>query len=314
MAELVRRLDPPTLARVWAKHPAEAALVKMVTPDLPSICIRLANLAAAIAGRLDGTVAIGETDLCIVSLPVMANPTDAEDLFRCLMADVSHWVSVRKGPRPALVVCDEFSALSGGREAATHIMERGRSFGVPSILSGQSYASLGDDQERDRIISAAATLALFASNSPEELSRLAGSLQVAEAVYQVEDGRWNGRASLTSRARHRVDPNTVRQLAPGQAVLVSGGRAEKLQVIQAPRANNDLALPRRPFAVAGRVPRRLQPRQGPSAPPGRPPAVLDPPGPDPARRHRLGPVPQEQPPDDRGNSHRPGGGEAIEAP
>jgi hypothetical protein len=222
MTELVRRLDPPTLTRLWAKQPTEAALVKMLTPDLPSICIRLANLAAAIAGRLDGTVAIGETDLTIVSLPVMANPTDAEDLFRALMADVAHWVSVRKGPWPALAVVDECSALSGGREAATHIMERGRSFGVPSILSGQSYASLGSPEEADRIVSAAATIALFASNTPEDLARLAGSVQTAEAVYQVENGRWNGRASLTSRARHRVDPNSVRQLQPGQCVPVSG--------------------------------------------------------------------------------------------
>jgi hypothetical protein len=191
-------------------------------------------------------------------------------------------------------------------------MERGRSFGVPSILSGQSYASLGTPEEADRIVSAANSLVLFASNTPEDLARLAGSVQTAEAVYQVEDGRWNGRASLTSRARHRVDPNAVRQLQPGQCVLVSGGRAEKLQVIQAPRANNDLALPRRPFAVISRVPHRSLPRQGSA--PAAPLRALDPSGPDPARRHRLGPVPQEQPPDDRGNSHRPGGGEAIEAP
>jgi hypothetical protein len=131
-------------------------------------------------------------------------------------------VSVRKGPWPALAVVDECSALSGGREAATHIMERGRSFGVPSILSGQSYASLGSPEEADRIVSAAATIALFASNTPEDLARLAGSVQTAEAVYQVENGRWNGRASLTSRARHRVDPNSVRQLQPGQCVPVSG--------------------------------------------------------------------------------------------
>jgi hypothetical protein len=32
MTELVRRLDPPTLTRLWAKQPTEAALVKMLTP------------------------------------------------------------------------------------------------------------------------------------------------------------------------------------------------------------------------------------------------------------------------------------------
>lgn len=104
----------------------------MLTPDLPSICIRLANLAAAIAGRLDGTVAIGEQDLCIVSLLMMAHREDGESLFRVLMADVGHWISVRKGSRPALLVVDEFSAVSGARAGAIDVMERGRSFGVPS--------------------------------------------------------------------------------------------------------------------------------------------------------------------------------------
>lgn len=69
----------------------------MLTPDLPGVCLRLANLAAAIAGRLDGTAAVGEADLTIVSLPVMANPADGEALFRVLMADVAHRVSDRKG-------------------------------------------------------------------------------------------------------------------------------------------------------------------------------------------------------------------------
>jgi hypothetical protein len=308
MGDLVNRLDPAALARAWAKHPAEAGLVKQLQPRLGDVCMRVANLAAAIAGQLDGTAAIGTADLTIISLPTMANRGDSEALFRILMADVGHWISVRKTSRPALLVVDEFSAVTGAREQAIDVMERGRSFGVPSILSGQSYASLGAEEDRDRIVSAAASLVLFASNSPEELSRLAGSLQAAEAVYQVEDGRWNGRVSLTSRARHRVDPNAVRQLQPGQAVVISGGRAEQIQVIQAPRANNDLALPRRPFAVAGRMPRRLQSRQGPSVPPGRPTGALDPPGPDSARRHRLGPVAQEQPPNDRE------GGEAIGMP
>jgi len=259
MAELVRRMDPPTLARLWAKDPGAAALVKMLLPDLAGICVRLANLAFALKGRLDGTTAIGEADLTVISLPVMADPTDAESLFRVLLTDCAHWASVRKTNRPAFLVCDEFSAIPGGRGAAIHVMERGRSFGVPSLLSGQSYASLGSPEEADRIVSAANTLALFASNSPDDLARLAGSVQTAEAVLQAEDGRYTGRASITTRARHRVDPNSVRQLAPGQAVLVSGGRAERIQVIRAPQG---LTGPRPAVAPPGdpdpgRVPGRV---------------------------------------------------------
>jgi hypothetical protein len=211
-------------------------------------------------------------------------------------------VSVRKTDRPAFLVVDEFSAIPGGRDAAIHVMERGRSFGVPSLLSGQSYASLGTAEEADRIVSAAASLILFASNTPDDLARLAGSVQTTEAVLQAEDGRWTGRASVTTRARHRVDPNMVRQLAPGQAVLISGGRAEKLQVIQAP-ANNDLALPRRPFAIASRGARSADVASS-AAPANSGPAAsaLDPPPSSPTRRHLLPPVGHEQrPPDDRDN-------------
>ncbi len=303
MGDLVNRLDPAALARAWAKSPAEAGLVKMLQPKLGDVAMRVANLAAAIAGQLDGTAAIGEADLTIVSLPTMANRGDAEALFRILMADVGHWASVRKSGRPALLVVDEFSAISGGREQAIDVMERGRSFGVPSLLSGQSYASLGPEEDRDRIVSAAATLVLFVSNTPEELSKLAGSVQTTEAVLQAEDGRWTGRASVTTRARHRVDPNTVRQLAPGQAVLVSGGRAEKLQVIQAPGANNGLALPRRPFGPLqgstrpsiGRV-KGPRLRRRPAAaldPPNGPGA--DPPSPVPGRSGRSGPADDRNP-------------------
>jgi len=72
---------------------------------------------------------------------MIAHREDGESLFRVLMADVGHWVSVRKNVRQALLVVDEFSAVSGARAGAIDVMEHGRSFGMPSILSGQSYAS-----------------------------------------------------------------------------------------------------------------------------------------------------------------------------
>jgi hypothetical protein len=133
-------------------------------------------------------------------------------------------------------------------------------------------------------------MALACTNTPIGLA--------AEAVYATEDGVWSGRASVTHRHRAKVDANTVRQLGVGEAVIVSRGRAARLWVIPAPGAYNGLALPRRPFAVAGRVPRRLQSRQG-QAPPGSAPPRLDPPGPDPARGHGSPPVGEEQPPNDR---------------
>jgi hypothetical protein len=115
-----------------------------------------------------------------------------------------------------LIVSDEFSAITGAREQAIDLLERGRSALVPMILAGQSYRSLGDEDTRDRLVSAADALVLFGSATPDELVRLAGTVLETEAVYAVENGVWSGRASVTHRHRAKVDANTVRQLGVGK--------------------------------------------------------------------------------------------------
>jgi hypothetical protein len=236
MTDLITRLDEKALARTWSGDPIEAGLVKTITRNdkLGDIRMRVANLAAAAGGLLDGTRAIGDADLTVVSLPTMVNRGDSESIFRILMADLGHWTAARKGRRPAWVCVDEFGALDGGRDHAVDLVERGRSAGVPVVLSGQSYRSLGDEDQRDRLVSSADALVLFGSATPDELVRLAGTVLETEAVYAVEDGAWSGRASVTHRHRAKVDPNTVRQLGVGEAVIVSRGRAARLLVIPAP--------------------------------------------------------------------------------
>jgi hypothetical protein len=234
MAQLVTQLDPATLGRAWQSDRTEAQLVSDLKDHLGAVRVRCANVAAAAQGLLDGERPIGAADCTVVSIPVMAQQEDSERLFRLVMGDLAHWASVRKTTRPALVMVDEFSSITGAREQAIHLLERGRSAAVPVLLAGQSYTSLGDEQERDRLISAAGTVVLFASSTPDELVRLAGSVQTAESVLTYESGGWTGRASVSSRQRHKVDPNTVRQLAPGEAVIISGGHAEHVQVVMAP--------------------------------------------------------------------------------
>jgi len=306
MGDLVARLDPAQLAKAWHGHPAEAGLVRTLKDKLGDVQLRLANLAAAAGGLLDGERAIGEADLTVVSLPTMANRGDSEALFRILMADLGHWTASRKGHRPAQVVVDEFSALDGGRDYAIDLFERGRGAGVPVVLSGQSYRSLGDEDQRDRLVSAADALVLFGSATPDELVKLAGTVLATEAVYTVDDGAWTGRASVTHRHRARLDANVVRQLGVGEAVIVSRGRAERLLVIPAPGR----AEPRPAGAIAGapaphdgparavtdgQVPPAGQSRQG-RARSARGSASLDPPGRPSAREPRPPQVGVASPP------------------
>jgi hypothetical protein len=87
MGELVARLDPAQLAKAWHGHPAEAGLVKTLKDRMGDVQLRLANLAAAAGGLLDGQRSIGDSDLLVVSLPTLANKGDSESLFRILMSD-----------------------------------------------------------------------------------------------------------------------------------------------------------------------------------------------------------------------------------
>jgi len=212
-----------------------------------------------------------------------------------------------------LALVDEFSALDGGREHAVDLFERGRGAGVPVVLSGQSYRSLGDEDQRDRLVSAADALVLFGSATPDELAKLAGSVLATEAIYTVEDGQWTGRASVTHRHRAKVDANVVRQLGVGEAVIVSRGRAERLLVIPAPGR----AEPRPAGAIAGapaphdgparaigerEVPPPALPRQGASPAPRRPAGGLDPSGHSSVPRKRPPGGGGDHPPDERGEA------------
>ena len=55
-----------------------------------------------------------------------------------------------------------------------------------------------------------------------------------EQAWQLDAWGPAGQARVHMAERPRVDPNQVRQLHPGEAFLIQGGRAVKLSVLQAP--------------------------------------------------------------------------------
>jgi hypothetical protein len=251
--ELIERMAPGTLTRLWAGHRSEQDLVKSLGAKLDDVTIRVGNLMSSLGSTLDGDQPLGTADLTVLSLPVMAAEHDAAAILRVAMADLAHHVAVRKpdGDRE-LVVVDEFSAVPGGREHAIHLAERGRSAGVATLLSVQSRRGLGDDDDADRLIGATGMVALFATAEPEDILKLAGTVREIDLSAQVEDGQLTGRGTATVRSAHRVDAHVVRALAPGQAFLLAGGRAELAQIIRPPQAGSDLAVPGRSLAVASR--------------------------------------------------------------
>jgi hypothetical protein len=94
MGDLVARLDPAPLAKAWHGHPAEANLVKTLKDKLGDVQLRLANLAAAAGGLLDGQRSDTATSWSSASRrwPTAATPK------RC---SASSWKTSATGPQPA---------------------------------------------------------------------------------------------------------------------------------------------------------------------------------------------------------------------
>jgi hypothetical protein len=244
--ELMARLAPGHLQRLWDGEPDIAALLASMKDDMAGVSVRVLNLLASLGGSLDGRRSFDDVDLVVCSVPVMANPKDADAAVRVLLGDLAHHVAVRKpaGERETVIV-DELSAIVGGRQAALHVAERGRSAGTASILTVQSQAGLGEPQDAERLIGTSAAVTLLRSPNSEELAKLAGTLLEPEATWQHEGGHLTGRGSAAMRARHRLDLNAVRALRPGQAAVIAEGRAAIMKVVHEQAGGQALVNARR---------------------------------------------------------------------
>lgn len=263
--ELMARLAPGHLQRLWDGEPDIAALLTSMKDDMAGVSVRVLNLLASLQGSLDGARSFTDVDLVVCSVPVMANPKDADAAVRVLLGDLAHHVAVRKPyGEPETVIVDELSAVVGGRMAALHVAERGRSAGTASILTVQSQAGLGEPIDAERLIGTSAAVTLLRSPNSEELAKLAGTLLEPEATWQIDGGELTGRGSAALRARHRLDLNAVRALRPGQAAIIAEGKAAIVKVIHEQASGQRLAEARQralppppPEAVVPLSPRPL---------------------------------------------------------
>jgi hypothetical protein len=237
--ELIDRLRPGALERLWEDQPKQLALVRSVQKDnrLDDISLRIGNLMASLGSLLDGDPArpLGTADLTVLSLPVMAAEHDAAQILRVLLADMASFVVQRKDPdERAFIIVDEMSAVEGGRQHMIHIAERGRSAGVACDMAVQSDQGLGDDADANRLLGSVNTVVLFNTAEPERLIRLAGSRrQVERTAATVND---EGRSTTTSTVAwvDQVDANIVKALPVGHAFIMSGGRAQLAEILRPP--------------------------------------------------------------------------------
>jgi len=218
--------------------------------------LRYRGFFRSLDGALDGKWAFEDCDACYIQLEGFGLPSEAVALGRFLLEDLTHYLSDRKThPRPVLVVLDEFSAISTGADAA-NMIERAREFGGNVILTTQSYAGLG--QGAERVLDAArGGLIIHSLANPEPFTKRAGTVwrnTVAVTEPQNQPGFVSAvlfkqkiempRHTTRQEEFPRIDPNEVRQLARGEAFVISGGRAQRVSFNRIELQDEDIELAR----------------------------------------------------------------------
>jgi hypothetical protein len=238
--ELLRRLDLKKLQALWRGDQTARADLEQLAAD-PTVMAGLRGRYSAffrsLAGKADGCWGLEDVDLAVLTIPTIASRTDADAAVRLVLEDLGHFATRRKARvgDDVLLVLDEFSAVQGGTDQAIHLAERLRDVAVPVVFGAQSPEGLGDERQQRRLLhTIGGGLILHQTPDPDALVQLAGTVRVPEQAWQLDPWGPAGQARVHMTDRPRVDPNQVRQLYPGEAFLVHGGRAVKLSVLQAP--------------------------------------------------------------------------------
>ena len=239
-SDFLRRLDPKKLQALWRGDNTARADLEQLASDpqvLAGVRGRYSAFFRSLAGKADGCWGFDDVDLAVLTIPTIASRQDADAAVRLVLEDLGHFATRRKARvgDDVLLVLDEFSAVQGGTDQAIHLAERLRDVGVPVVFGAQSPEGLGDERQQWRLLhTVGGGLVLHQTPDPEALVQLAGTVRTPEQAWQLDPWGPAGQARVHMADRPRVDPNLVRQLHPGEAFLIQGGRAVKLSVLQAP--------------------------------------------------------------------------------
>jgi hypothetical protein len=108
-----------------------------------------------------------------------------------------------------------------------------RGSAVAVLLCAQSFEGLGTDYEAARILNACSGgLTVFRLADPERVLALAGTVREPELTHQLGPAGPAGRAMAKMADVARINANEVRAFAPGEAVVIEGGRAAHVRIIR----------------------------------------------------------------------------------
>jgi hypothetical protein len=242
-SEALVRMDLEALTQV---HQGSSAVAALTAPQVRQVRLRYEAFFGQTRGALDGDWAWEDTRAAYLLLDSLALREETTGLARMLFEDFAHYFTSRK-PRSqfALMIVDEFSGLAQGSGMAARI-EQARGFNTGLVLAPQAVAGMGDEAEAARILGSVETVICHRVNTPEEIVVLAGTRRAMEYSNHYATEGATGQGSARIQHQFKVEPNKVRALSPGQAYVISRGRAMKVNVLRAPELRAPLPAPTPP--------------------------------------------------------------------
>ncbi len=235
--QTLARMDLPSLQ---AAHGDSSALAALSKDQVRQVRLRYQAFFGQTRGALDGKWAWEDTNAAYLLLDTLTLREEANGLARFLFEDFAHYFTKRKPhERFCVLIVDEFSALASGSSMAGRV-EQARGFHTSLILAPQVVAGMGDEQQAERILGSVETVVCHRVNTPERIAALAGTRERPEYSMHYDEEGANGEGSVRIQHQFKVEPNTVRSLEPGEAYLISRGRAMRAQILTAPNLTSPL--------------------------------------------------------------------------
>lgn len=238
-AAFLERLNGEFLKRAYEGTPEARDVASVVrTPNaLDGVRLRYAGFFSALNGRLDHGFSFEDVDVAVLTVPTLAQPSDAMAVARMVLTDFAAYC-LRRKPRigeDVTLLVDEFSAITSAAPMMTDLAERVRDVGGQVVVSAQSYEGLGrDDAERRRMIGALSPggILVHRLSDPDEVLRVAGTVRATELSHQLDAAGQTGLGTVKMAHKMRVDPDAVRQAKTGEAWIITQGRAAHVSILR----------------------------------------------------------------------------------
>jgi hypothetical protein len=223
------RLSKPWLLRSYRGDKTEVAEIQDIEEkDIEGLRRRIRPLAREF-GRVIGEdgFTLEHCRCAIFSIRTQSVGDSARRLINFLVEDLKDFVGKRQ-QRPGVLVIDEFGQFKNDNILALLSMARSAQLGV--ILSTQDVASLRDEATRRLVLANTRTKLLMATDYPEDVGTLAGTMLQVESSIQHKEGDPTGMGSARVQHQFKVDMNEAARLLPGEAFLIRQRHAAKLKV------------------------------------------------------------------------------------